>query len=707
MKITRTLFVLTCLVLAPALRGQGFFVVTKNQRYVQTAAGVAAADPLGAFSFAATAATAATLAVPGGTTIPLGDHGGNSSDRYRLERHFTTKAAMDAAFPNGTYRMTGPNLPSISIPLPADNYPAEAPRVVSVTNGTWNAGGLLVVDPAQPVTLNFSSFSNYGVATLVSHINLSIWGLSDEMERELNVISQPGFGPGLTVQSTPITTYTIPAGTFTSGRAYQVELDWDNFVTGDVTTIPNSIVASGYTRILTFNIAAQSPGTSTPAPVIVNQPAGQTIALGTNVSFNVAVTVGGSSQFNNMSFIWRRDGQEIPYYENPGGKYSGSNGSRLTINNVTADDLGTYTVTIINAGGIVTSVPARLATGTATPPVVTASPSGAVVNSGSTIALTVSASGNPPPTFQWYRNNVAIPGATSDTLLISSVTAAQGGNYTVTITNSAGTTTSTAARLEVTSGQPSRLPNLSVRTALAAAQTLFVGFSTQGSKDMLVRGVGPTLATAFGMGGVLEDPRIELYNAASVRIEENNDWHPALADIFPQFGAFALTSGSKDAAVRRSVSGGHTAQIKGTGAGVVLVEVYDTGGSGKLVNVSARNVVGTDDNILIAGFVVDGAAAKTLLIRGVGAKLAEFGVADVLLDPKLEIYTSAGVKIAENDNWNPVLQPLARSVGAFDLTAGSRDAALVITLAPGAYTAQLSGVGATTGEAIVEVYEVP
>lgn len=82
-------------------------------------------------------------------------------------------------------------------------------------------------------------------------------------------------------------------------------------------------------------------------------------------------------------------------------------------------------------------------------------------------------------------------------------------------------------------------------------------------------------------------------------------------------------------------------------------------------------------------------------------------VAGVLADPKLEIHNAAGVKIAENDSWNALLQPVARGVGAFDLTLGSRDAALLLTLAPGTYTAQISGIGGTTGEAIVEVYEVP
>jgi hypothetical protein len=266
--------------------------------------------------------------------------------------------------------------------------------------------------------------------------------------------------------------------------------------------------------------------------------------------------------------------------------------------------------------------------------------------------------------------------------------------------------TSNTAALVVTSGQPSRLPNLSVRTNLGAGQTLIVGFATNGAKTMLVRSIGPTLA-AFGLTGFLPDPTIELYNSTASKIDENNDWSPNLSAVFSDVGAFALTGGSRDSALLRACIGAHTAQIKSVGSGVVLVEVYDTGGNGKLMNVSARNTVGTGDNILIAGFVVDGSAAKTLLIRGVGAKLAEFGVADVLTDPKLEIYNAAGLKIAENDSWNALLQPLARSVGAFDLTLGSRDAALLLTLAPGTYTAQISGSGGTTGEAIVEVYEVP
>ena len=152
-----------------------------------------------------------------------------------------------------------------------------------------------------------------------------------------------------------------------------------------------------------------------------------------------------------------------------------------------------------------------------------------------------------------------------------------------------------------------------------------------------------------------------------------------------------------------------TVQARGTGAGVVLVEAYDTGtgNSPRMVNVSARNRVGTGDDILIAGFNIAGTGTKHLLIRAVGPKLSAFGVPGVLMDPKLEIYNSAGVKLSENDNWSPTLTVAFDAVSAFQLDAGSRDAALLTSLAPGSYTVQVSGADGGTGEGLIEIYEVP
>ncbi len=711
MKNKRALLLFGWLATAGILDAQSFYMVSKQQQFLQTSAAGAVADPLGGFKFQAKAATHVALTVPGGATLPFVFE---VNDRdYALRQYFPTKSALDTAFPSGTYRITGANIPAISLTLAADNYPVVTPQVISVTNGTWTNGGALVVDPAQATTLTFSTFSGYATSGVAGHINFYLTGMTESgTSLETEIFSQPFSGQPAT--PAPLTAFTIPAGRLVSGRVYRAWLDFDTIATMDGTSVPGSTVGTLFSKEVTFYIGAQAPGTSTPPPVIAVAPTSRTAPIGGSVTFAVDVTVGGASfSFQNpnhipLGFNWTRNGQNLGDMSASGGKYTNpGTGVALTINSLTAADAGDYIVTICTAGGVVISSPATLSIGASTAPVITTQPRGATVNAGSTVALTAGTASPVGLTYQWRKDGIVIPGASSDTLVLGGVSNASAGNYSVVITGAGGASvTSAAATLVVTRDQPSRLPNLSVRTTLASAQTLILGFATNGSKTMLVRAVGPTLA-AFGLSGTLPNPAIELYNSASVRVDENDDWSPGLAPLFADVGAFALNAGSRDAALQRVCSGPHTAQIKSSGSGVVLVEVYDAAGSGKLVNVSARNVVGTGDNILIAGFVVDGSAAKTLLIRGVGAKLAEFGVSGVLADPKLEIYNAESLKIAENDSWNALLQPIARSVGAFDLTLASRDAALVLTLAPGAYTAQISGIGGTTGEAIVEVYEVP
>jgi len=137
------------------------------------------------------------------------------------------------------------------------------------------------------------------------------------------------------------------------------------------------------------------------------------------------------------------------------------------------------------------------------------------------------------------------------------------------------------------------------------------------------------------------------------------------------------------------------------------------GGNGlaRLINISTRAQVGTGGNILIPGFVVGGSGTETLLIRADGPSLTQFGVNGVLAQPSLSVYNSAGAVIASNTGWgtntNPALiASTAASVGAFALTSGSADCALIASLPAGAYTVQVSGLNSTTGVALAEVYEV-
>ena len=184
-----------------------------------------------------------------------------------------------------------------------------------------------------------------------------------------------------------------------------------------------------------------------------------------------------------------------------------------------------------------------------------------------------------------------------------------------------------------------------------------------------------------------------------------------------------LGGNSLDAVVFATLPpGAYTVQAKGpadnaAASGVVLIEVYDvtpnaTTAAGKATNVSTRGNVGTGTNILIAGFNVTGAVSRRVLIRGAGPTLADLGVPGVLADPQLTLIDqSTGRTIATNDNWASgddaaVIASAAQSAGAFPFPSGSRDAAMIVMLPAGAYTAQLSGVEGGTGVGIVEVYDV-
>jgi hypothetical protein len=276
-----------------------------------------------------------------------------------------------------------------------------------------------------------------------------------------------------------------------------------------------------------------------------------------------------------------------------------------------------------------------------------------------------------------------------------------------------------------------RLINLSARVRIAPdpSRALIAGFVIGGtqSKRVLVRAVGPALS-AFGVTGALLNPRLQIFDSAGAVILENDDWSGAdTASAITQVNAFLLAAGSRDAALLATLApGSYTMQVTaGTETGIGLAEVYDAsanqgGETQRLVNLSTRGMVEAGDGVLIGGFVVTGGAPKKVLVRGIGPQLAVFGVAGALADPRLAVFSGQSV-IAQNDNWStpqPVnaaqtpatateLSAVALAVGAFALSTDSFDAAVLVTLPPGAYTAQVAGAGTTTGVALVEIYEVP
>jgi hypothetical protein len=352
-------------------------------------------------------------------------------------------------------------------------------------------------------------------------------------------------------------------------------------------------------------------------------------------------------------------------------------------------------------------------------PVIASPPASQQRLAGGETTLSVRASGAAPLTYQWQKDGIAIPGATGASFTLAKLQPSDAAEYSVAVTNAAGTQVSTTAKLSVGF---SRLTNLSVLAPIGGAGDAFTvgyvvgGRGTSGSKNVVLRAVGPSLSP-LGVSGVLADPKLERF-AGSTKTGENDNWggSSSLAAAMSSVGAFALSgTTSRDAAASVSLSAGdQSMRISGVGTatGLVLAEVYDatpaatfTASSPRLVNLSLlKDVAGG----ITAGFVVAGEGEKRVLVRAVGPALSAFGLSGFAEDPKLTLY--AGERpIAANDNWGggADLVSAFSEAGAFVLNPGSRDAALLASLSAGNYTVRVETAGGATGTVLIEVYELP
>jgi hypothetical protein len=391
-----------------------------------------------------------------------------------------------------------------------------------------------------------------------------------------------------------------------------------------------------------------------------------------------------------------------------------------------------------NATGIPVSVPQ--AGSVVGAPNINVQPQSQTMATGSTAVLTVGSNGVissdslsavarvgsiDSTSYQWYMNGVAVSGATNSTLVLQNLSAANAGNYNCLVSNSVGATLSSTAMLTVISTpNPGRIINISCRAQVGTGGNILIaGFvigGAAGSEPVLIRGSGPALIP-FGVTGTLPDPQLSLYSGSTI-LGTNNGWggSSTISNEASTVGAFIWTNpSSHDSALFETLpSGAYTAQIVGQSGdtGVALIELYDatpagtyTTASPSLVNISTRVQVGTGSDILIAGFVIGGSTSETVLIRASGPALMPFGVTSTLPDPQLTL-SSGSTVLSSNTGWgaNPQIAAAAASVGAFSWgTSATSDSAMLVTLPPGAYTAQVAGASGDTGVALIEVYEVP
>lgn len=265
-----------------------------------------------------------------------------------------------------------------------------------------------------------------------------------------------------------------------------------------------------------------------------------------------------------------------------------------------------------------------------------------------------------------------------------------------------------AVELAATRSSPPQPINLSSRIRVGAGEKAMIGgFIITGAhaKDTLVRGIGPSLGST-GVRGALENPTLELRDAAGALIAANENWGDSQRAEIEATGV--APRDEREAAIARILQpGAYTAIVRdanGTG-GVGLVELYDLQqtANSKLANVSTRGSVETGDDVMIGGFIVG--STSSYVVRALGPSLGEAGISAPLADPILQLRDRNGNLVVENDGWTQDMNAI--QVVGMNLTPDDKkECAVFRSLAAGGYTAVVRGVNGTSGIGLVEVYSV-
>ena len=264
---------------------------------------------------------------------------------------------------------------------------------------------------------------------------------------------------------------------------------------------------------------------------------------------------------------------------------------------------------------------------------------------------------------------------------------------------------------------PALLLNLSTRLEIPPpalgedVTSLIGGFIIGGNsgRKILMRALGPSLAN-FGLIP-LADPTLELHDATGAIIASNDNWMDTQeADILDT--GLAPTNALESAILMVLPPGAYTATVQGNNlgpgatSGTALVEVYDISLTVAVVldNISTRGAVQRIAEPMIAGLVIANGDEETVLVRGLGPSLDDFGLAG-LSDPRLDLFDADGNLLASNDNWQDSQSADIEATGL--APSDAFEAAILITLSRGAYTAVLSPVeGVAHGIALAEIYKL-
>jgi hypothetical protein len=255
-----------------------------------------------------------------------------------------------------------------------------------------------------------------------------------------------------------------------------------------------------------------------------------------------------------------------------------------------------------------------------------------------------------------------------------------------------------------------RLSNISTRGLMSYGSDVMIGGFVIGgtqNKTVLIRARGASLSPYLS-GPVVLDPTVQLIrmsDQATIATDSNGDFN---RDATVAMGLGVEFNHYESAMLVTLEPGAYTAlAIVGQGPGLGILEVFEIDRADQpLINISTRGQVGTDESILIAGFIIEGSTEQTVAVRAIGPSLANYGVTNALSDPTIELVRQSDhATLAINDNWKEAANAADLAASGF-APSNDLESAILISLPPGAYTAVMKGARNATGNGVVEVYRV-
>jgi hypothetical protein len=256
---------------------------------------------------------------------------------------------------------------------------------------------------------------------------------------------------------------------------------------------------------------------------------------------------------------------------------------------------------------------------------------------------------------------------------------------------------------------PVRLANISTRAFVQTGENVIIGgfiVTGSGPKKVILRAIGPSLSNS-GIIDSLLDPVLELRDSTGALLVSNDNWMDASNKQAVVDSGLAPADNLESAILISLNPGAYTAVLRGVnnGTGTAVVEAYDLDQTtvSKFGNISTRSFAQGGDRVMIGGLIITGSISERVVVRAIGPSLTQFGVANALADPLLELRNSNGSLLGSNNNW--VNAPNRQEIIDSDLAPRNNlESAILTSLPPGSYTAVVRGVNNGTGVALVEVF---